>query len=195
MHKAQWLLGLLLVGTACGSESSGPAPVQPTRRPLYFNVKVFLDAQTQELARLNPAVEKRVILRGGQIETTRVPQVDWSKELQLFYQTDINKPALRGTYTIDSVTQANGLVRRTYRRKAGVDNLVERLTVVSAATAPAEAQEITATLSQDNPLFFSQKRVLLHAANGRLTDYQVVGVQKLVLFDTLRYSAAVRVLK
>lgn len=162
---------------------------------MYFNIKAFLDAQTQELTRRQPAVEKRVMLRGGQIETTRVPEVEWDKELQIFYQTDINKPALRGAYLIDSVVQDDGRLRRTYRRKPDVENTVERLTVISATTAPAAAQEITATLTQDNPLFFSQKRVALRAANGRLLDYQVTGVQKLVLFDTLRYSATIRVLE
>jgi hypothetical protein len=160
---------------------------------VYFNVKAFLDTQTAELNRRNPAVEKRVMLRGGQIETTRVLEVDWSKELQIFYQADINKPALRGAYRIDSVAN-DSVLRRTYTRKPDIDNSVERITVVSAITAPAVAQEITATLTQDNPLFFSQKRVVLHTASGRLTDYEVKGVQKLVLFDTLRYSAAARVL-
>jgi hypothetical protein len=158
-------------------------------------MKSFLDAQTQDLTRRKPAVEKRVKLRGGQIETTRVPEVEWDNELQIFYQTDINKPALRGAYQIDSVIQEDGRLRRTYRRKPDVENAVERLTVISLPSAPAAAQEITATLTQDNPLFFSQKRVALHAANGRLLDYQVTGVQKLVLFDTLRYSAAVRVVE
>ncbi|MGY2130651.1 hypothetical protein ACW9KT_00375 [Hymenobacter sp. HD11105] len=194
MRKAWWLGSLLLLATACGPESA-PASKQAGRRPLYFDIKSFLDAQTQDLTRRKPAVEKRVKLRGGQIETTRVPEVEWDNELQIFYQTDINKPALRGAYQIDSVIQEDGRLRRTYRRKPDVENAVERLTVISLPSAPAAAQEITATLTQDNPLFFSQKRVALHAANGRLLDYQVTGVQKLVLFDTLRYSAAVRVVE
>ena len=185
-----------MLATACGPEAAGPNSAQEaTRRPLYFDVKRFLDAQTQELTRRKPAVEKRVMLRGGQMETTRVPNVEWDKELQIFYQTDINKPALRDAYLIDSVVQEDGRLRRTYQRKPDVENAVERLTVISAPTAPAAAQKITATLTQDNPLFFSQKRVALHTVNGRLLFYEVQGVQKLVLFDTLRYSAAGRVLE
>lgn len=160
---------------------------------MYFNIKAFLDTQAQELTRRKPAVEKRVELRGGQIETTRVPEVDWSKELQIFYQADINKPALRGAYAVDSVAKGDTLLR-TYRRKTGIDNSVERITVLSDAASPESAQEITATLTQNNPLFFSQKRVVMHTTDGRLSDYQVKGVQKLVLFDTLRYSAVGRVL-
>ncbi|WP_187311660.1 hypothetical protein [Hymenobacter sp. BT188] len=193
MHKACWLLGLLALVSACGSEAVGPAPAKETRKPMYFDIKGFLDAQTQELTRRNPAVEKRVELRGGQMETTRVPEVDWSKELQIFYQTDINKPALRGAYAVDSAAKGDTLLR-TYSRKTGIDNSVERITVLSAVATPAVAREITATLTQDNPLFFSQKRVVMHTTDGHLLDYQVKGVQKLVLFDTLRYSAAGRVL-
>lgn len=194
MRKACWLLGVVALVSACGSEAAGPNPPKEMRRPLYFNIKAFLDTQTQELTRRNPAVEKRVMLRGGQVETTRVPEVDWGKELQIFYQADINKPALRGAYSVDSVAKGDMLLR-TYRRKTGIDNAVERITVLSAAARPESAQEITATLTQDNPLFFSQKRVLLHTIDGRLSEYQVRGVQKLVLFDTLRYSATGRVLE
>ncbi|GAA3938618.1 hypothetical protein [Hymenobacter algoricola] len=189
--RSPWLAAplLLLVG-ACGPEEAAQAG-QPTRPPLYFDVKGLLDAQTALLTRQNPAVEKQVQLRGGAQETARVAHVDWSKELQVFYQADINKTALLGAYAALPPEPTAAGLRQTYVRKPGIEHAVEQLAVVSDR---AGVREVTATLSQDNPLFFSQKKLVLSYEAGRLRSYRVRGLQKLVLFDTLRYSAAVRVL-
>jgi hypothetical protein len=188
MHKL-WLAGAVsLLLAACAPDTGAPKPIIRSR---YFNLKGFLDAQAALLNKQRPAVEKRVQLRNGQLETTRVPQVDWTKELQIFYQADITKPALRGAYTIDSVVTADGLLRRTYSRREGIENPVRTLTVV---TEGPQVREVQAVITQDNPLFYSEKQFTLHAQQNKLADYQVRGVQKLVLFDTLRYSASSRLL-
>jgi hypothetical protein len=135
-------------------------------------------------------VEKQVQLRTGGLETTRVPQVDWTKELQIFQQADINKPALRGTYAIDSLTTPEGLTKRIYRRLPGQEFPVEQLTVVTLGPA---VQSLKATLAQDNPLVYSQKKLELQCQSGHLVAYRIDGVQKLILFDTVRYSAAGKV--
>jgi hypothetical protein len=186
-----WLLGILAVAVAACDSDGSTSQAAVARKPLYFNLKGFLDKQTQLLKHRSPAVVKQVKLRDGHGETTRVTGISWSKELQIFYQADINKSALRGAYTVDApVPAAGGLQQQTYRRKAGVDNAVERLTVLSD---PQGVREVAATLSQNNALFFSRKELILRANQGLLTTYRVRGVQKLILFDTLRYSAVVQV--
>ena len=54
----------------------------------------------------------------------------------------------------------------------------------------AVAQEIAATIVQSNALFSTSKQLRFQLQNGQLRNYEVMGTQKLVLFDTLRYSAA-----
>ena len=189
--RNSWLLGVLAVAVMACNSDGGVGQPAVVRKPLYFDLKGFLDKQTQLLTRRNPAVVKQVQLRAGHGETTKVARTDWSKELQIFYQADINKAALRGAYTVEPPVPATmGLQQQTYRRKPGIDNAVERLMVVSG---PQGVREVAATLSQDNALFFSRKELLLRTSRGLLVDYQVTGVQKLILFDTLRYSASVRV--
>jgi len=174
--------------TACGDAGPG-APA--ARRPLYFDVKGLLDKQVAQLARRQAAVTKQVSLRGEATETVRVPAVKWADELQIFFQADINKAALRGAYTVDSVALPEGLLRRTYTRLPGQPNApVARLMVVQQNGAPVE---VAATIDQDNPLFSTQKQLQLQLSNGQLRAYRVQGTQKLVLFDTLRYAAAARV--
>jgi hypothetical protein len=194
-RRAFYLLpGAFLALTGCGQGTAvdPAAPGAAHRAGPYFDVRGLLDAQVRQLTASHPSVEKRVSLRGGALETVRVPQVKWADELQVFYQADINKAALRGAYTIDSASLPGGAMRHTYRLLPGHDNApVLRLDVTSQASQP---QELAATLRQDNTLFFGQKSLRLRLQDGHLSQYSTQGVQKLVLFDTLRYSAAARVL-
>ena len=145
----------------------------------------------QQLAARAPAVTKQVQLRGGATETVRVPAVRWPDELQIFYQADINKAALRGAYAVDSARLPDGRLRRRYTRRPGQRNApVSRLTVLLANGQP---QEITADVTQENTLFSADKHLLLELSAGQLRRYRVQGTQKLVFFDTLRYGAEARV--
>jgi hypothetical protein len=187
--------GTLLTLAGCGQGTAGPeaaAPGAAHSAGAYFDVRGLLDAQVRQLTAGRPGVEKQVSLRGGAPEIVRVPQVKWADELQIFYQADINKAALRGAYAIDSASLPGGVIRRTYRLLPGHDNApVLRLAITSRASQP---QEITATIRQDNTLFFGQKLLELRLQNGRLSQYSASGVQKLVLFDSTRYRSAARVL-
>ena len=190
MHKigAAWWLGLVVgAGLLAGCGDAGPA-APAARRPLYFDVKGLLNKQIAQLAQRHAAVTKRVSLRGNATETVRVPTVKWADELQIFFQADINKAALRGGYAVDSIALPGGLLRRTYTRLPGQPNApVTRLTVVQQG---AVAQEVAATIVQNNALFATRKQLHFQLQNGQLRQYEVVGTQKLVLFDTLHYAAA-----
>ncbi|MBF9221600.1 hypothetical protein [Hymenobacter ruricola] len=184
-----WVGALVLsgLGLLAGCSDAGPA-APAARRPLYFDVKGLLTRQVEQLDQRHAAVTKRVSLRGGATETVRVPAVKWNDELQILFQADINKAALRGAYAVDSVALPGGGLRRTYTRRPGQPNApVARLTVVQQGAMP---QEVAATIVQNNPLFSAEKQLRFRLENGQLRSYEVQGTQKLVLFDTLRYSAA-----
>ena len=184
---AYWVGLLIGVGLLAGCGDAGPA-APAARRPRYFDVKGLLNKQVAQLARRHAAVTKRVSLRGNTPETVRVPAVKWADELQIFFQADINKAALRGAYAVDSVVLPGGQLRRTYTRRPGQPNApVARLVVVQQGMVP---QEVAATIVQHNALFSTQKQLRFQLQNGQLRQYEVVGTQKLVLFDTLHYAAA-----
>ncbi|MBC8083888.1 MAG: hypothetical protein H7Z21_11815 [Hymenobacter sp.] len=194
MHKGRWLLLGTLALAACGPEDAPVRSTPANRKPGYFDVKGFLDAQVVALSRRQPVVEKQVRLRGGQLETTRVTKTDWSKELQIFYQADINKPALRGAYEAVRQNLPASVSRIVYQVNGNgtIKTSVDRLSVETRANRP---QLVAATVRQDNSLFYSEKKLLLSVRNGQLISYEVHGVQKLVLFDTVRYSVRTRVLE
>ena len=185
---AAWRLGLAVsAGLLASCGDIGPS-APAARRPLYFDVKGLLNNQIAQLAQRHAAVTKRVSLRGDATETVRVPAVKWADELQIFFQADINKAALRGAYGVDSVVMPGGALRRTYTRLPGQPNApVARLMVLQQGP---EVQEVAATIVQNNPLFTTRKQLRFQLQNGQLRQYEVVGTQKLVFFDTLHYAAA-----
>ena len=174
-------------------------PSPANRKPDYFDMKGFLDAQVAELSRQQPAVEKQVQLRDGRTETTRVSNVDWAKELQIFYQADINKPALRGAYAASGAapySNAAGKAQETYVLKPDMEATVKSLQVdLLGGALTDQVEEIAAVVRQDNALFYSEKKLRLRCRQGQITDYEATGVQKLVLFDSVRYVMRVRVLR
>ncbi|MCC2545628.1 hypothetical protein LJY25_04165 [Hymenobacter sp. BT175] len=191
-----WLLPVLSLLASCDF-GAGVGPAAPAaRRPLYYDVKGFLDAEVKTLLAERATAEKKVTLRDGQTETVKVAPVAWDKELQLFYQADINKPALRGSYELGNQSRPE-TPWFYWQRKADVDAPVERLTVVpsGADTLRGPIELLTAVIKQDNPLYYAQKTLTLHARQGRIYAYEVKGVQKLVLFDSVRYSVSTRVLR
>jgi hypothetical protein len=174
-----WLAG-------CGSPDPG-APVGQ-RAPLYFDVKGLLDEQVKQLSQQNLTVEKHAELRDGSVETVRVPKVKWADELQIFYQADINKAALRGVYKVDSAALPGGLMRRRYTRQGTPPNApVAELIVVSAGPEP---RTVEASVEQHNALFDTKKHLQLALGQGRLTSYEVRGSQKLIFFDALPYAVS-----
>ncbi|WP_149867239.1 hypothetical protein [Solirubrum puertoriconensis] len=188
MRKGSFLIqmaALLLLG--CSAACSSDPSERPARQPAgYFDVVGLLDAQVKQLQQQGPILQKRVVLRNNQPETSRLTAPNWANELQLFYQADINKPALRGAYQ-ESATDSAGLTRRIFRRRPEVDHPVTELTVLQAGPV---VRELTATVSQDNPLFFSGKQFRMRfGTDGSLSSYEVRGQQKLVAFDTTRYLA------
>ncbi|TYZ09209.1 hypothetical protein FY528_10700 [Hymenobacter lutimineralis] len=187
MRKA-WLLGMGWLAAACSS-NTGTTPGQPAPRSRYFALNSFLEEQAKQLNQRQPGVTKQVRLRTGGQETTQVKQLDWRKELQIFQQADITKPALRGAYTVDSTVE-NGILRRRYQRRPGIEHPVRQLTVLSNGP---QVVAVEAVITQDNPLVYSNKTVELHCQNGQVASYRVNGVQKLVLFDSVRYAVSSRV--
>jgi len=121
----------------------------------------------------------------------RVPKVKWAYELQIFYQADINKAALRGVYKVDSAMLPGGLVRRRYTRQGTPPNApVKELVVVSAGP---EARLLEADIEQHNTLFDTRKHVQLALPQGHLKSYEVKGSQKLIFFDELPYAVSAQV--
>ncbi len=70
-----------------------------TEKPGYFDIKAYFASDTAKLNRLNPLVQKTVT-HNGVSETKKIKIDDWGRELDLFIGADINKPALKNSYSV-----------------------------------------------------------------------------------------------
>jgi hypothetical protein len=67
--------------------------------PIFFDIKGYFHADSLRLTKLNHLTTKTVT-HNGVTETKKVHINNWGLELNLFSQSDINKPAWRDSYTI-----------------------------------------------------------------------------------------------
>jgi len=96
--------GLLLLGFgfACKPE------IKETGAALkYFDLKEFFKADSARLAKLNPTITKTVS-HNGDSQTKKLKIANWGQEFNLFTSSDINKPAWKDSYDVDSKANFHG---------------------------------------------------------------------------------------
>lgn len=71
-----------------------------------FNSEKYFSAEASRLASKTKMVTK-VVGRNAEVDSGLVTIADWKKELEPFSQCNINKPTLRNSYRVDSVSGPN----------------------------------------------------------------------------------------
>ncbi|MBD2702090.1 hypothetical protein IC229_15675 [Spirosoma sp. BT702] len=157
-------------------------PAQQNQAPVYYDVVGFVQKQIAGLSAQKPLVSKTVSINEKRNQQN-THDINWAKELELFVQADINKPALRSSYVItrpDSATYQ-------YTLKPEEHLAVQSLTVQLDATSH-QPRRIEAVMQTSNPLYTSERHVLLESgpAAGRewqVKHYKLTGYQKLPYFN------------
>ncbi len=94
---------------ACNTE---PVQVDPDSRRAYFDLEHWAAYQDSMLS--GEGLNKRIEVNGV-VQEASIEQVDWEAELATFAQANINKPALIGRYSVDSMRDAFGSLRLDYQ--------------------------------------------------------------------------------
>ena len=169
----------LLIGAslACSNPASRP------EKPVYFDVAGYVGQQVKALSAQHPSVSKRTQMN-GEVEQQTTQQINWSRELELFAQADINKPALRSSYTIDRPDSLTYL----YTLKPGEKELTVRSLQVRLDAATRKPHRIDAVLASENPIYESERQIELESgarAGGTwgVTHYRLRGYQQLRMTD------------
>jgi hypothetical protein len=88
---------ILLLGiAACKRDGNAAADTMK-----FFDIKGFFRTDSLRLAKLNPLVNKTVV-HNQVAETKKVHIPNWGTELSLFTESDINKPAWRASYVVQT---------------------------------------------------------------------------------------------
>lgn len=173
--------------------SSCTNPAQQNQPDVYYDVLGFVKRQIVALSAQKPLVNKAVAInRERNQQLTRA--IDWSRELELFTQADINKPALRSSYQIarpDSLTYQ-------YTLKKSEEKLTVRSLTVRLDASTHQPRQIEAILQTNNPLYSSERQLLLESGPAagqawQVTHYKLSGFQKLPYFDKNEFLVEGRV--
>ena len=99
MKISHYLIGLFILAL-CGGCFTGATKKQK-REIYYFDLQTFFKDEIVRLNKANPEVIKTV-WHNNQSENKQVKISDWSTELSLFTESDINKTAFENSYHKDS---------------------------------------------------------------------------------------------
>lgn len=96
------LLAAVLLLVSCTSNET------EQQQAKYFNVRNFFEGEAKRLSAEHFVLKKRTVLDTKQ-DSIFLNQVDWKKEFDLFTNADINKPAWKNSFRIDSINSDSTL--------------------------------------------------------------------------------------
>lgn len=185
------LFGSLLLASGCAQESKVVSELQ--QKP-YFDLPGLIQQQLHWLDSLNPPVVLQAQI-GSEIEqeTLRKDSAAWAETLQLFQQTNINRPVLQGEYEeSDSVLSDQNLRVKTYRYRKSGNAEIPYLRVYYRDSL-ANVYRIETAFQEDNVLYSTHRAMWMtfarHQGEPRVTAFETVGKQKMMLRDSVTYIA------
>jgi len=185
MPRKKLLFAALLLPFFGLSGCASSEAEKPVEKLTYFDVPGFVADQVKLLENTQSGLQKTVGFGHEKPETRRLSRPDWTKELTLFREIDLNKKALQGLYT-ETRTQFPDGEKLLYTRNSDAD---APFALVEITRQQQRVTSLRAVYEQENGLFFNrEERLLTTSSNGRLRTYQIAGVQKVRFFDSLNYA-------
>ena len=176
----------LLVLSSCRDEET-----DPNEKKTYYDLKGFVDNQIVYLNEKKPKVTKTVRLDGKK-EVRAETETDWKKELELFAQADINKPAYRNSY---SIIRSDSSVYE-YRIKEG-EKLPVQYLMIKVDSATQQPVSVKALLRSENKIYSSEKSIELTSSRRNslleVSAYSVKGYQKLLFMNRKSFDITAKI--
>ena len=173
MKKVFGLLTFCALLSACNPE------IKEGKIKKYFDLKGLIEIQIKTLNTQKPLVQK-TILMSGKSESQSVKTIDWAKELELFIQMDLNKPAFIQSYQVDSSSMSV-----KYELKDTEKLPVKYLTI---SRVGENGLSVEALVSNENYLYQTERHLKLSLKNNKIDDYQIEGFQKIVFGDRKEFK-------
>ncbi len=162
----------------------------------YFDLKGLLEEQIILLDSLRPSVKKTTYIDA--VEETQSFQLDstgWAREMEIFFEVDINDPILKDAYQIKEKSHEDSLRSVLYEAKA-LDNTEIKFLEVIYLSETDIPRYIRAVFAEKNALYDSRRSLKLEFQKYKdlniLSGYSIEGAQKMLLKDTILYKVQVR---
>jgi hypothetical protein len=108
-----------------GSCSKDPAEVYYEDQRYYYDLPSFITKQINNLKERGQWVRKHVT-KDGHSHIIERGNIDWNEELDAFLESDINRPAWRGQFKVDSISleRVYVITYKTENKEIPVKNVV-----------------------------------------------------------------------
>lgn len=156
------LLTTLLFAVLLGSCSKDPTEIYFEDQRFYYDLPKCMTYQVETLERLGKNVRKQ-LTKDGQTQTVERGGVNWREELELFIESDINRPAWRGAFMADTVTLERMMVitYTTQNREIPVKRLV-----VTLDRQNQQCLRLTIDRKTENFLYSSNQKLFFIPGEG-----------------------------
>lgn len=145
-----------------GSCSKDPADLYFEDQRYYYDLPKCMQHQVSALQKMGKHVRKR-LTKDGQTQTVEHSDVNWNEELELFIESDINRPAWRGAFSADTVELERMLVitYRTNNKEIPVKSVV-----VTLDRASQQCLQLTIDRLTENFLYSSNQKLFFTPGEG-----------------------------
>lgn len=167
--KLLYIASLFFFLVACTKASTDE------RTTKYYDTKSFVERTIKELNQSKPQVEKTWIYQTKE-ETKSINDIDWDKELKSFIDADINKSSFVTSY--DSAKSENSV---RYFLKTAENLPVKEIYIVFDSSG--NPTEISSKEKSENYYFKTASEIQLNLKEGKLAEYNIKSVQKLLWFS------------
>lgn len=186
LFKASSFFLIWILFVSCSNEDKTSESGQ---EKVFFDLKGFVEQQIDVLNRTKPSVVKNVAM-GQARNQLKTKDIDWAKELELFIQADLNKPALKQSYTIQRPDSLTYLYISKEKDRLPVQEL--KIVLDSPSGLPIQ---INATLKSENKLYSSAKVLEMYSEKQldgiHIKKYKISGFQKLAFMDAKPFEVEV----
>jgi len=165
----------------------------------YFDIDSLIDKQLVYLEKTGASLTKVASIDSVNDKANFKPDsAAWAKELEVFRHLDIiNKPIYVDAYDItDGQKDVNSnLIVRSFTANKEIP--VKSLKLFYQGS-PQRLRKLEATLNEQNSLYYTSRKLSLELEDVNeqliLSRYNVRGVQKMILRDSVRFSIASKVI-
>ena len=146
----------------------------------------FLNREVEILNKTKPMFNKIVEI-DGKTESKNVENIEWRNELDMFYQCDVMKAALRDRYKI--IKNEHEIL---YSLGKGYNLPVQNLKIYFQEDS-TQITKIEATIKQENYLYKAEKSLEINFIKNNggqpiLKSYKIKGQRKLIFTPEMKFS-------
>jgi hypothetical protein len=185
------IIGSLMLGLALsGCESSSSA----TKITAYFDVAGLFTSQADRI--VGTSFEKSASIDGlTETKTLKFDSLEWTKELSMFINMDINKAVLVGGFSEEKANSSDGS-SVLYKKKPEVESGVQWMKLDYDSRGNVVA--FSGRFEEENALYQNSRELFATFAAQKgvptLESYRIKGFQKILMKDTVNYQIEAKAL-